>query len=498
MKTPRFVLPALGVAIAGVALVHTITRAQDRVATPQPPPAHTAIRATPPVPTANPASTIFPHAPTVDHLPNGLTVISVPWDTPGIVAYYTVMRVGSRDEVEAGHSGFAHLFEHMMFRGTERFPEEVYERTIQSFGADNNAFTSNDYTCYTVTAPSTALPRIVELEADRFQHLQYDETQFRTETGAVLGEYNKSAADPSMIMDETMSELAFSRHTYRHTVIGYLRDVRAMPGYYDYSRNFFRRFYTPDNATIVVVGDVQHAALMELVRAQYSAWNTRRDSPRIPVEPEPRAGASRHLDWDGSSPPRLWVAYRVPAFEAGNTPARRQASLRETAALQVIHAYAFSQSSPLYQSLVVDQQKVLELSSMSGSYTRDPGLFLIAATLKPETDFPSIQTAMQNELSAIAAGRADAARLEAVKSNLRYGLLMALETPDDVAGLIASILSVTGDLASLDAYLSALASVTADDVQHAARTYLTDSRRFIVTLAPRATAQQPVAAGAVP
>lgn len=166
MKTSRLLWAVLLLSGASVALLQTMTSAQDRVA---------AIRAaTPPPPTAQPAAatSVLPHAPTVERLPNGLTVMSVPWDTPGIVAYYTVMRVGSRDEVEPGHSGFAHLFEHMMFRGTERFPEDVYERTIQSFGADNNAYTSNDYTCYHVTAPSSALARIVELEADRFPRLE--------------------------------------------------------------------------------------------------------------------------------------------------------------------------------------------------------------------------------------------------------------------------------------------------------------------------------------
>lgn len=482
MKTSRLLWAVLLLSGASVALLQTMTSAQDRVA---------AIRAaTPPPPTAQPAAatSVLPHAPTVERLPNGLTVMSVPWDTPGIVAYYTVMRVGSRDEVEPGHSGFAHLFEHMMFRGTERFPEDVYERTIQSFGADNNAYTSNDYTCYHVTAPSSALARIVELEADRFQRLEYTETQFRTETGAVLGEYNKSAADPSQLLDETMSELAFQRHTYRHTVIGYLRDIQAMPGYYDYSRNFFRRFYTPDNATIVAVGDVNHAELMTLVRAQYGEWRGRRDNPRIPVEPEPTAGGRRHLEWDGATQPRAWIAYRIPSFDGGVPAARRAQALRTTAALQVIHAYAFSQSSRLYQSLVVDQQQLLDLSSWASNFTRDPGLFLVTALLKPETSFDSVVTAVHDELEAIAAGNADPARIEAVKSNLRYGLQMSLETPDDVAGMIASFLSVTGDVGSLDAYVRALSEVTPADVQQAARTYLTDARRSIVSLAPRASA----------
>src|SRR6478752_9480558 len=99
----------------------------------------------------------FASPPEVTRLDNGLTVVTVPWSSPGIVAYYTLVRVGARDEVEKGHSGFAHLFEHMMFRGTERFPEKVYEERIQDLGADNNAYTTQDFTLYTITGPSSAL-----------------------------------------------------------------------------------------------------------------------------------------------------------------------------------------------------------------------------------------------------------------------------------------------------------------------------------------------------
>ena len=233
---------------------------------------------------------VFGQAPTTERLRNGLTVVSVPWNTPGIVAYFTLVRVGSRDEVEPGHSGFAHLFEHMMFRGTERVPGDVYEQRIQSFGADNNAYTTRDYTLYTVTAPASTLPDLVELEAERFQRLSYSEDVFRTETGAVQGEYAKGASNPFLPMWEALSELAYTRHTYGHTTLGYLRDICAMPEMYNYSRRFFRRFYTPDNTTIIAVGDVEHTALRRLVNQHYGRWRGRRANPRVPVEPEPAAG----------------------------------------------------------------------------------------------------------------------------------------------------------------------------------------------------------------
>jgi len=430
------------------------------------------------------ASAVFNAPPTVDHLPNGLTVVTVPAESPGIVAYYTLMRVGSRDEIEAGHSGYAHLFEHMMFRGTEEVPQEEYERRIQSYGADNNAYTTRDFTLYTVTTPVASLADVVALEADRFQHLSYDDDAYRTETGAVAGEYAKNASNPFMRMWETLSEMAFTRHTYGHTTMGYLRDVCAMPGEAAYSREFFQRFYTPDNATIIVAGDVDHDRVLELVRAQYGSWRGHRARTRVRSEPEPRRGARRDLTWTGTTPPRLFIGYRVPAFEGGGSARSRARSMRQTAALQVVHGLVFGDSSPLHRRLVVDEQKVLELSSWADEFNRDPGLFVVSSTLKPGTGFDEVIAPAQAALDAVAGGEVDAARLDAVRSHIRYSMLMGLDTPSKMADRVAQMIAVGGDPEALDRYLDALAHVSAEDVQHAARDFLTERRRFVVTLSP--------------
>ena len=374
-----------------------------------------------------------------------------------------------------------------MFRGTERYPEKAYEAKIQSFGADNNAYTSQDFTLYTVTAPASALSEIVELEADRFQHLSYSEQVFRTETGAVLGEYNKSASSPFLKMWETLSELAFRNHTYGHTTIGYLADVEAMPGKFGYSQAFFRRFYTPDNTTVIVAGDVSHADLLSQVNKHYALWSGKRDQPQVPVEPPMTAGVSRHLDWDGSSPPRMFLGYRGPAFceGAGELPA----CLRDAAALEVVHGLLFTASSPLYQQLVVDEQRLLELSSWQGSFTRDPGLFVVDAELKPDTSFDATAAAVQKTLDELAAGKVDAARVDAVRSNLTYKLTLNVETASEAADTLAQFIALTGRTETLPAYLQALTHVTPEEVVRVTRTYLNAQRRVLVTLAPKASAE---------
>ncbi len=424
----------------------------------------------------------FPNPPRTERLPNGLTVITVRTDSPGILAYYTLVRVGARDEVEEGHSGYAHLFEHMMFRGTPTYPQDRYEATIQSFGADNNAYTTQDQTVYTVTGPSTALDRIVELEADRFQHLSYTEAAYRTETGAVRGEYDMNAASPFQRMWETLSEISFSRHTYSHTTLGYLRDITRMPEEVDYSRQFFTRFYTPDNCTVIVAGDVDHAAVMAAVRQRYGAWRGRRHRSAIPTEPEPIAGARRDLEWPAEAAPRMFVAWRQPAFVSGRTERQRRAALRTSAALRVVHGLALAEPSPLYQRLVVTEQRAVELGSWDTDVTVDPHLFLAHATLRDGEAFDPIIADLQGTMDALGRGEVDAARLDAVKSHYRYAMLTAVQTPSDVADLLATFIGASGDLASLDLFLEELARVTAEDVTRVARDYLTESRRFVVTL----------------
>ncbi|MBI2897562.1 MAG: insulinase family protein [Deltaproteobacteria bacterium] len=421
---------------------------------------------------------ILPEPPSVDTLPNGLRLVTVRWPSPGIVAYFTLVRVGSRDEVEPGKSGFAHLFEHMMFRGTERYPSERYERIIQEMGADNNAFTTSDFTLYTVTTPGQSLPRLVELEADRFAHLSYSEQAFQTETRAVLGEYNKSASSPDLQMWEALSELAFTRHTYGHTTMGYLRDIQRMPGSYSFSVQFLRRYYTPDNCTIFAVGDVDRDELLRLVSERYAGWTGRRDTPQIPLEPEQAEERSRHLSWQSATPPKILMGYRVPPFSTANV---------DTAALRVLYELAFGPSSDLYQRLVVAEQKLLSLGENGMDLNRDPGLLVVDAELREGTRFDEITGAVTEELSRIAAGQIPAARIEEVKSHVRYGMQLDLETPDDVAVLLAYYAAMDGDVLAVDRFMTQLGEVGPADVARVAREYLTPTRRTTVTLATGVT-----------
>ena len=153
---------------------------------------------------------IFPYAYDQYDFSNGLRLITIPTDYPNVVALYIVVQTGSRNEVEAGKSGFAHLFEHMMFRGTKLFPPEKYEAVMKDAGAASNAYTTDDHTAYHATFSKEDLETILRMEADRFQNLDYSRDVFRTETLAVLGEYNKNSAEPFRKLLEVQREHAFT------------------------------------------------------------------------------------------------------------------------------------------------------------------------------------------------------------------------------------------------------------------------------------------------
>src|SRR5678815_5205672 len=177
---------------------------------------------------------LFTYNYSIDDFDNGLRLVTVPTDFPNMVSLYIVVQTGSRNEVEAGKSGYAHLFEHIMFRGSENYTPEQRDLVLKKAGAESNASTNADRTTYYENFSKEDLEAIIKLEADRFQRLKYPEPAYKTESLAVLGEYNKNSADPTEKLDEVLHATAFTRHTYAHTTMGFLKDIQDMPNQYEY------------------------------------------------------------------------------------------------------------------------------------------------------------------------------------------------------------------------------------------------------------------------
>ena len=427
---------------------------------------------------ARPGTSILPKPLSVSRLPNGMSLVLMPIPSAASVAYYTLIRAGSRDEVEPGKSGYAHLFEHLMFRGTETMTAADYEKKMQAMGADNNAFTTEDFTLYTPTIPAGLLPSLIAVEADRFQHLSYSLSAYKDETGAVLGEYNKAFAHPNRVMEEALRQLAFRTHTYGHTAIGKRDDVVAMPLAYDYSRSFFRRFYTPDDCVVIVVGNFDAAKTSSQIREFYKDWKGRRAPSDVGTEPEQDGARRKDLVWKNPTAPRMLVGYRIPS-----TPS----SLRSAAAYAALAMLVFDRSSSLFQRLVVQENKLISLGvDAEDLLHRDPGLFLIEAKLRTGTSFDEVMTAIEGALAQVAKGELDPRRLDSVKRHMRSELTLRLQTPRSIARELGLFTGISGDPFALESFGAALVAIGKEDLARAAAT-LRETRRNLVTLSPPAT-----------
>jgi zinc protease len=405
-------------------------------------------------------------------LANGLETIVISMPGSGLVSYWTIVRTGSRDEYEPGHTGFAHFFEHMMFRGTERYPAAEYNEALTAIGASRNAFTTDDLTAYYISVAAEDLGHVMDLESDRFRNLAYAESDFRTEAGAVYGEYRKNITNPLFVIYEAMMGTAFDAHTYGHTTMGDEEDIAAMPTMYDYSLEFFSRYYRPDNTILLIVGDVEAPATMELVRAYYAEWEPGYVPPRITPEP-PQTEAKRvEVDYDGRSLPMLAVAYKFDAFDPDN---------RVRVAADLLTEIAFGSTSDIYKRLVIDEQLVEFLAADAG-VNRDPGLLDIYTRIKDPARIDDVLAAIDATADSFKDSLVEPAELDALKSRLRYGFLMGLETPDAVARGLARYVAVSGGLEAVEALYRGYETITPEDVRLAARRYLDSSRRTVAVL----------------
>jgi zinc protease len=419
---------------------------------------------------------VFPYSYTQEDLPNGLRLIVVPTDFPNIVATYIVVQTGSRNEIEPGHTGFAHLFEHLMFKGTKAYPKEKYTEMLRKFGASSNAFTTDDYTCYYNVFSKEDLPTVIAMEADRFQNLKYAEPEFKTESLAVLGEYNKNSSNPGSKLSEVLRDTAYTASTYKHTTMGFLRDVQDMPNQYDYSLKFFDRYYRPEYTTILVVGDAKAKDVRSLVDKSWGEWKRGSYKPEIPTEPAQEQARTAHVDWPGAALPTVAIAFKAPAYTDQS---------KESAALDALAFLAFSQHSDLYQKLVVTEQKA---ESVSGGMPNrvDPALFTISARVKKLADLDYARDQILATIKDFQDKPVDAARLDAVRKHLRYSLALSLDSSDAIAATLASYVALRRTPDTLNKLYEQYDALTPEDVQKAAAKYLVESGRTTVTLTPGA------------
>jgi len=402
---------------------------------------------------------------------NGLNVVTVPFDSPGLASLYIITRVGARNEVEPGVTGFAHFFEHMMFRGTDKYSKEEYSAALKSTGAAANANTTQDRTAYHMTGNSDKLELMFELESDRFMNLKYSEHEFKTEAGAVKGEYTKNFASPYGQIYEKLSETAFNTHTYSHTTMGYFDDIVDMPNQYEYSKLFFDRYYRPEYNTVLVVGDVTPEKVNALAEKYFGAWQRGEYESVVPVEPEQTETRYVHLQ-DGSIPAYFSMSFKGPAFSDSDI---------DMPALDVLASIVFSNTSDLYKKLVIEEQVIRSISGGAGD-SRDPGLFTIEVSMVDKKDMPYVLGEIEKAIAKVKTEDVDAALLARTKSNLKYRFAMSIDTPGAIAQSLSHYIQLTGDPESINRLYAMYDKVTADDLKMVANEYFNPDHLTIATI----------------
>ena len=413
---------------------------------------------------------VFPFPYQTVELENGFRAYLIKAGAPGQIAYVTIVRTGSRDEVEPGKSGFAHFFEHMMFRGTEKYPN--YDAETTKMGAFRNASTWADQTAYYTVANTEYLEKLMDLESDRFMNLKYSEADFKTEAGAILGEYQNGAREPQRWLDERVREAAFDKHTYRHTVIGYEADVRAMPQAYEYSKSFYERFYRPDNSVLVIAGDFDQEKAKALLRKYYSSWKPGYKPPAIEAEPPQTAPREQTVKYPGRTLPILAINYKAPAWDPKNKAA---------VALEVLGQVAFGPNSAINRKLVLQERKAQYVAPIFG-LSRDPYLVRIQSMVSNPADTKAVEAEIMATVKKFQETVVDARQLADTKSAIKYGALMGMETAQDVAFAIMQSIVSTGKIDAFEDYFKTLDAVTPEDVREAARKYLVDTGRTTITM----------------
>lgn len=415
---------------------------------------------------------LFPYDYTVDDLPNGLRLITVPTDQPHLVALYIVVQTGSRNEVEPGKSGYAHFFEHLMFRGSQNYTPDERDRILKRAGASSNAYTTDDRTVYHEVFSKEDLDEVMKLEADRFQRLRYELPEYKTEALAVLGEYNKNSANPLRKLNEVLRATAFRTHTYSHTTMGFLKDIEEFPNQYDYSLQFYRRYYRPEYTTILLVGDVTRERALELTKKYWGDWKRGNYVPEIPVEPEQTAPRSAHIDWPTPTLPYVAVAFHGPAYSDER---------EEKVALDLLAPVAFGENSDLYQRLVLKEQKV-DLLFPSFDDHMNPELFTVYARVKDQKDVAYVRDQILKTFERYTKETVTPEKLAATRSRLRYGFALAMNSSGAIAGALAPYIALRRTPETINRVFALAEGVTPEDVREAASKYFRESNRTIVTL----------------
>lgn len=406
-------------------------------------------------------------------LENGLRVILHEDQSTPIVAVDVAYRVGSKNE-DSEKTGFAHLFEHLMFDGSRNVQRGEFDRYITRAGGWDNAYTTWDITNYYEVLPANQLELALWLEADRMSGLNISDVSVRTQRDVVKEERRWRVDNrPYGTAEEKIFAHAYKNHPYRWPVIGYMEHLdRATLGDV---KVFFQTFYIPNNATLVVAGDIDLREVRELVEKHFCPIARGESSiRRVKVAEQPQLGEEREIVPDSVQLPALFVAYRIP--EEGHPDFYPLVLLS--------NVLSAGESSRLYQSLVYEKE-IAEDVEASAVGMEDPGIFLITATAMDRSGADVLEGEVEKEIDILRSQPVYAQELEKVKNQIESSMTFGKQRVDQKADLLAHYATLRGDPHQLNREIEHYLKVTPDDINKVVNQYLSKTNRTVLHYIPK-------------
>ncbi len=405
-------------------------------------------------------------------LSNGLKVITLEEHKSLTVTFQIWYKVGSKDE-PTGKTGLSHLLEHMMFKGTKKYGKGEFSRTVAMNGGNENAFTSKDYTAYFETFSSDRIYLSLELESDRMVNLFLDQEEFELERKVVQEERRLSTEDdPISIVIEDLYATAFKVHPYRSPIIGWMQDLESLTR--DDLSGYYKKYYIPNNAIIVVVGDFNTKTLLPNIKGYFE---------NIPMGPEPIRIKSVEPVQIGERRFQIKREAQLPFFIAGfHAPNRGHP---DEFALEILaNILSEGKSSRLYKSLAYEKQLALFVGGEYNRISAYPELFYFYAGLRAGNNIEDLEKALWAELERLQTEPVTDPELQKAKNQLEASFILGQDSIFYQAMLIGQIESAGGSYRELETFVEHIKKVTKEDVMRVAKKYFINKNRTIGVLIP--------------
>jgi zinc protease len=412
-------------------------------------------------------------------LNNGLKLIVREDHRAPTVAHMVWYRAGSMDETN-GRTGVAHVLEHMMFKGTDKVKAGEFSRLVAAVGGRENAFTSRDYTAYFQQVEKSKLEEVIKLEADRMSNLNFDDAEFLKEIQVVMEERRLRTEDnPSSLLNESLMATAFMSSPYRHPVVGWMNDLQNMTA--SDARDWYRSWYKPNNATVVITGDVNAQQVLASVEKYYGAVPAKELPVRKPQIEPPQRGVNQVQVKAPADSAQLTLAWKAPRLESGKLDEPDPYALELLTA--VLDGY---DNARLNRSLVKQEKVVNDVGVGYDMISRGPALFIISATLAKGKTVEQVQTSIRKALDEVKQKGILESELKRIKVRILSEQIYKRDSIFGQAMEIGGTEMAGFSWRDIDYMLERMQSITPEQVQAVAKKYLVDDHLTIAVLDPQA------------